>query len=148
MFKKSLLLLLFSTQALAALNIGPVLPSQPNQSNYYCKEELLTWINEFVADEEAVITDKALKKHKDILKDEDFFNDYVNLSLYNRSASVIQHPNNIDAATDLKSMLYKIGHSKFGTKVKKSQEHVDSYRFPVALFIRGVGFERKGALRR
>ena len=146
--QKIVLLLLFSTQALAAgLNIGPVLPSQPNQSNYYCKEELLSWVNEFVADEEAVITDKTLKKHKDILKREDFFNDYVNLSLYNRSASVIQHPNNIDAATDLKSMLYKIGQSKFGTKVKKSAKSTLIHTDFLLLYSYGVlALKEKGHL--
>ena len=101
------------------VNISTILPSETS-SNYYCNKELGSFVNDFVVDEEKSITDKRLNSSQDILKNEDFFNDIVNLSLYNRTALVIQQPNNSAAVSDLKAKLLQIGKSEYGTKIQKS----------------------------
>ena len=90
-----------STNSDSEVNISKILPSQVS-SNYFCEKELESFVNDFVFQEEKSITDKRLNSSQDILKNEDFFNDIINLSLYNRTAFVIQQPRNTTAASSLK----------------------------------------------
>ena len=127
-----LLLALMSVQAIAATkwnnpskNGGettqiskPILPQKVHASAW-CKREIHEWINDFVKQEEVNITDKNLNKASNILAHEDFFLDYVNLSLYNRTISVLANPNKKSFANDLKNMIQRIGDSKFATKVNR-----------------------------
>ena len=107
-----------STNSDGEVNISKILPSQIS-SNYFCENELESFVNDFVFQEEKSITDKKLNSSQDILKNEDFFDDIINLSLYNRTAFVIQQPSNTTAASSLKAILNQIGNSKFATKVDR-----------------------------
>ena len=101
------------------LNISKVLPTETSNS-YYCTKGLSSHIYGFIVYEEKSITDKKLNSYRDIQWNEDFFQDIINLSLYNRTAFLLQQPNNSVAVSDLKAKLYQIGKSKYGTKVHKS----------------------------
>ena len=102
------------------VNVSKILPSKIS-SNYFCEKEIESYVNDVVTNEEKFITDERLNSNQDIMENEDFFNNTINYSLYNRTALVIQQPKNLTASTDLKALLKQIGISNFATKVNKKK---------------------------
>ena len=97
----------------------PILPQETHMSDW-CDRETYELVKDPIEEEEKIyITDKQLNKARSIEAHEDWFDTYINFSLYNRTASLLSNTHDQSMVKDFKSLLQQIGRSKFATQVNR-----------------------------